>query len=87
VVGGLSIDCSRFGWWPVGLALGAAVLYVVYSFIGTFVFGIFIYYATRPVYKSLRRRIRPASLAAATALLALAVPVLLLLAYTGAIGL
>jgi uncharacterized membrane protein len=36
VVGDLSIDRSRFGWWLVGLALGAAVLYVVYSVIGTF---------------------------------------------------
>jgi predicted PurR-regulated permease PerM len=87
MVGGLKIDRSRFGWWLVGLALGAAVLYVVYSFIGTFVFGVFLYYATRPVYKRLRRRIRPASLAAMTALLALALPVLLLMAYTGAIGL
>ncbi|WP_276301747.1 AI-2E family transporter [Halorussus lipolyticus] len=87
MVGGMSIDRSRLGWWLVGLALGAAVLYVVYSFIGTFVFGIFLYYATRPVYKRLRRRMRPASLAAGTALLALALPVLLLMAYTGAIAL
>ncbi|UPV74686.1 AI-2E family transporter [Halorussus limi] len=87
MVGGLDIDRTRIGWWLVGLVLGAAVLYVVYSFVGTFVFGIFLYYATRPVYKRLRRRIRPASLAAATALFALALPVLLLMAYTAAIGL
>ncbi|WP_128476116.1 AI-2E family transporter [Halorussus pelagicus] len=87
MVGGLDIDRTRMGWWLVGLALGAAVLFVVYSFVGTFVFGIFLYYATRPVYKRLRRRIRPASLAAATALFALALPVLLLMAYTAAIGL
>ncbi|WP_135824404.1 AI-2E family transporter [Halorussus ruber] len=87
MVGGLRIDRARLGWWLVGLALGAAVLFVVYSFIGTFVFGIFLYYATRPVYKRLRRRMRPPSLAAATALVALALPVLLLMAYTGAIAL
>jgi predicted PurR-regulated permease PerM len=84
---GLDFDRSRLAWWAVGFALAAAVMYVVYSFVGTFVFGIFLYYATRPVYQRLRRRIRPASLAAATALLALALPVLLLMAYTGAIAL
>jgi predicted PurR-regulated permease PerM len=84
---GLDSDRSRLAWWAVGFALAAAVMYVVYSFVGTFVFGIFLYYATRPVYQRLRRRIRPASLAAATALLALALPVLLLMAYTGAIAL
>lgn len=87
MVGSWDIDRGRFGWWFVGLVLAVAVLFVVYSFVGTFVFGVFIYYATRPVYRRLRRRIRPASLAAATALLALALPVLLLMAYTGAIAL
>lgn len=87
MVGGWNIDRARTGWWVVGLALLAAVLYVVYSFIGTFVFGIFIYYATRPVYERIRRRVRPASLAAAISLFALALPVLLLIIYTAAIGL
>ncbi|NHN59457.1 MULTISPECIES: AI-2E family transporter [Halorussus] len=87
MVGGLDFDRGRLAWWLVGLALGAAVLYVVYSFVGTFVFGVFIYYATRPVYRRLRRRVRPPSLAAATALFALALPVLLLMTYTAAIAL
>lgn len=87
MVGGWDIDRARTGWWVVGLALAAAVLYVVYSFIGTFVFGIFIYYATRPVYERIRRRVGPASLAAAVSLFALALPVLLLVVYTAAIGL
>ncbi|MDY6819338.1 MAG: AI-2E family transporter [Halobacteriales archaeon] len=80
-------DRTTIGWWMLGGVLFAALGFVVYSFIGTIVFGIFIYYATRPLYKRLRSRIRPASLAAATALLLLALPVILLLAYTVAIGL
>jgi len=87
MVAGWNVSRSRVGWWLAGLALGAAVLFVVYSFVGTFVFGVFIYYATRPVYRRIRRRVRPPSLAAGTALFALALPVLLLLAYTGAIAL
>ncbi|WP_435175118.1 AI-2E family transporter [Halorussus sp. AFM4] len=87
MVAGLDIDRGRLAWWLVGLALGAAVLFVVFSFVGTFVFGVFLYYATRPVYRRLRRRVRPPSLAAATALFALALPVLLLMTYTAAIAL
>ncbi|WP_266078015.1 AI-2E family transporter [Haladaptatus caseinilyticus] len=86
MVSGWNIDKSRAAWWSAGAALGLAALYVVYSFIGTFVFGLFLYYATRPVYRRLKRRIRPPSLAAAVALLALALPAILLIVYTLAIA-
>ncbi|WP_227374211.1 AI-2E family transporter [Haladaptatus halobius] len=86
MVGGWNIDKSRAAWWAVGGVLGLAALFVVYSFIGTFVFGLFLYYATRPVYRRLRRVVRPPSLAAAIALLALALPAILLVTYTLAIG-
>ena len=84
-----SVELARFriGWWSLGLALGAALAYVVYRFVGTFVFGVFIYYATRPIYYRLRRVIRPASLAAAVSLFALALPALALVAYALSIAL
>jgi predicted PurR-regulated permease PerM len=81
------VDRSRLGWWVGAALLGGALGYVVYSFVGTFVFGVFIYYATRPVYRRLKTRIRPPSLAAFIALVTLALPALLLLAYTIAVGL
>ena len=81
------MDRDRVGWWAIALALGIGVAYLIYSFIGTFVFGVFIYYGTRPVYRRLERVIRPPSLAAAVALVALALPALLLLGYTLAVGL
>lgn len=81
------VDRARLGWWVTGLALASVLAYVVYSFIGTFVFGVFIYYAIRPVYRRLRTRIRPPSLAAAVSIVAFALPALLLLAYVSAIGL
>ncbi|MFB6090375.1 MAG: AI-2E family transporter [Halobellus sp.] len=77
---------SRLSWWFGGAALGVALAYVVYSFIGTFVFGIFLYYATRPIYRRIKKRVRPPSLAAAVALFVLALPALSLIAYTGAIA-
>jgi predicted PurR-regulated permease PerM len=78
---------ARAAWWLVGLVLGAALVLVVWSFIGTFVFGVFIYYATRPVYRRLKGRVRPPSLAASLALLTLALPVILLFSYTVAVSL
>ena len=74
-------------WWTIAVLLFAVLVYVVHSFIGTFVFGIFIYYATRPVYRRIDAYIRPPSLAAALSLLVLALPALLLLTYTVAVAL
>jgi predicted PurR-regulated permease PerM len=80
------MDRSRLAWWTLGFALGAAVLFVLHSFVGTFVFGLFLYYATRPIYRRIRTRIRPQSLAAAVALFVLALPALALVAYTGGVA-
>jgi predicted PurR-regulated permease PerM len=80
------MDRSRLAWWGLGLVLGGALLFVVHSFVGTFVFGLFLYYATRPIYRRIRTRIRPPSLAAAVALFVLALPALALVAYTGAVA-
>jgi predicted PurR-regulated permease PerM len=75
------VDRGRVGWGALGLALAAAVGFVLYSFVGTFVFALFIYYATRPIYRRLKRRVRPPSLAAATALVALVLPALGVVTY------
>lgn len=83
---GFEFDRGRFGWWVVVLTLGAVLAYILVSFVGTFVLGLFVYYSTRPVYKRLKHRIRPRSLAVAVALFTLALPVLLLLAYTVSVG-
>ena len=83
----LDVGRARLGWWAIGGVLAIALLFVLYSFVGTFVFGVFIYYATRPVYRRIRRRVRSRSLAAALALFVLALPLLLLVLYATAIGL
>jgi predicted PurR-regulated permease PerM len=71
------IDRDRLGWWAIALALAVLVGYLLTSFIGTFVFGIFVYYATRPIHKRLRRVIQNRTLAAGVSLVALALPALL----------
>jgi predicted PurR-regulated permease PerM len=75
------VERSRLGWWLLGLVLAGALVGVLHAFVGTFVFGIFLYYATRPIYRRLKRRIHPPSLAAAVSLFALALPALLLVLY------
>ncbi len=75
------VDRGRVAWGAFGLALAAALGFVLHSFVGTFVFAVFIYYATRPIYRRLRRRIHRPSVAAATALVVLVLPALGLVTY------
>lgn len=78
----INIDRSRTTWWVFGVAIAGGIGYFLLSFIGTIVFGLFIYYASRPLNRQLQRRLPSPSLAAALSLLALSIPTLLLLAYT-----
>ncbi|WP_415382250.1 AI-2E family transporter [Halosimplex sp. TS25] len=77
---------GRIGWVTVGAVLGITVLWVFYSFVGTFVFALFIYYSTRRVNGHIRDRVGQRSVSAALALVALALPAVLLLLYATAIG-
>jgi len=76
---------GRLAWWAAAAVFGAVLAWVVFSYVGTFVLGLFLYYVTRPAYRRLRRGLRP-SIAATTALLVLAVPVVLLVGYTLAVA-
>lgn len=82
-----NVDWPRAFWIGFGTVLAAAATFVLYSFVGTFVFAVFIYYATRPLYRRVYRRLRQRSLAAVVSLSLLALPVVVLLYYTIAIAL
>ncbi len=74
-------------WLAIG-GMIALILWLTFtSYAGTFLFGLFFYYATRPVYDRVREHVGSDGVAAALSLLALAVPILLLLAYTVLVGL
>lgn len=74
-------DRSRVLWWVLVAALAGTLGLVVYSYIGTFVFGIFIYYAARPVYRRLRLVVGNPGTAAAGALFAFEIPFLAVVGY------
>jgi predicted PurR-regulated permease PerM len=78
-------DRGRVGWWIITLLLVSVLAGILYAFLGTFVLGLFIYYATRPVFDRLDQ-IGQRSLRAMVALLVVALPVLVLVAYTVTIG-
>ena len=75
------LDRGRLAWWGLGFVLAGALVFVAYSFVGTLVFGLFIYYATRPIYRQLRRALNNPSLAALVSLFTLVLPALLLVGY------
>ena len=77
---------SEYGWLAFGLLLFAFVGYVVASFVGVFVFGLFLYYATRPVYRRIVVRTGHPTVAAAVALVVLALPAILVVGYAIAIA-
>ncbi|WP_101295558.1 AI-2E family transporter [Halegenticoccus soli] len=77
---------SRAGWWLVAVALGAAFAFVLYSFVGTFVFGLFVYYGARPMHRRLLRRIDSRGVAATLTMLLIVLPTLALLVYAVGVG-
>jgi len=81
------LDRGRVSWWVAAAVLAAVLAFVVYTFVGTFVLGFFLYYATRPVYRRLKGRLGPSSVAAIVSLVILALPAIFLVTYTTAVGL
>jgi predicted PurR-regulated permease PerM len=80
------MDRERLAWWLVAAGLGAVVGWILVSFLGTVLLGLFVYYATRPVYDRIRARVGNRTVAAVASLLGLALPGLLLIAYTVAVA-
>ena len=81
------VDWARSTWIFYGLVLALLLGYIFWRFVGTFVFALFVYYATRPFHRRIRAHVGQRTVAATLSLLILAVPVVLLIAYTSAITL
>jgi predicted PurR-regulated permease PerM len=79
----LDVNRRRVGWWLLAVVLLSATVLFFYSFVGTFVLGLFVYYGARPVNRRIRRRVGSSGAAATITLLFIVVPTLTLLSYTG----
>lgn len=73
---------ARIALWALTLALLAGLASFAWQFAGTLVLGLFAYYVTRPVFERVHERIENRTLAVVVSLLTIALPVLLLVAWT-----
>jgi predicted PurR-regulated permease PerM len=78
------VDVERAALASLGLSLAAVVAYVAYSFVAPLTIAVFVYYATRPVYRRLDAVPidLPGSVRAAVSILFIGVPLVLLVGYT-----
>lgn len=72
---------ERIGWGLLGVLIAAFVAFVVYSFVGALVVGLFLYYAIRPVYRWLDDWIDHPSVNATITMLVVGLPILLVIGY------
>ncbi len=69
---------SSLGWVLVGFSLLGVFLFTASYLLTPLVFGLFLYYGTRPIYRRLRERSLSKLLSASIALLAVGLPVLII---------
>jgi predicted PurR-regulated permease PerM len=71
-------DLSTLGWALLGIGLLGIFLFTASYLLTPLIFGLFLYYGTRPIYKRLRQRDLSVLLSASISLLVLGLPVLII---------
>ncbi|WP_254768304.1 AI-2E family transporter [Salinilacihabitans rarus] len=74
-------DGRRSVWAGLGLAIAVAIGFALYSYLGTLLFAIFLYYATRPLYRLLDRRVAHPNVTASITILLVVLPMLAVVGY------
>ena len=77
---------QRVAWWLIGLILLVVVGQFAFHFVGTFVFGLFVYYGARPICERIQDVVDHRGAAATLTLLAIVLPGLALLGYVGLVA-
>ena len=70
---------SDLGWWLLGLVFFLVVAWIGAQYVAWIVFGLFVYYVARPVSRYIEARIGRTSVAAASTLALLVVPIVVFL--------
>lgn len=73
-------------WIILGILLVLLIIWIAWPFFDVFIYGIFIYYITKPIKARLQPYIRNESLLVVACLLLLVLPLILILAYTLLVG-
>jgi len=79
------VDQVRLALWAVALLVVAGLWLFFWSFTGTIIVGLFVYYVARPVFGRIHTRIHNRTLAVVATILTVALPVLVLVAWAGAV--
>jgi predicted PurR-regulated permease PerM len=80
------MERQRLAWWLIGLVLLVVVGQFALHFVGTFVFGLFVYYGARPICERIQDAVGHRGAAATLTLLAIVLPGLTLLGYVGLVA-
>ncbi|MFW6320638.1 MAG: AI-2E family transporter [Halohasta sp.] len=72
---------GRLIWLLVGVSIAGLVAYGLLTQLGTLVFAVFFYYATRPLYRRLDAHIDHPNLTASLTIIAIVIPILLVVGY------
>ncbi|KAF5412132.1 MAG: hypothetical protein C5S38_08630 [Candidatus Methanophagaceae archaeon] len=73
---------SKLGWLIVGLIAIGLMVYMFYPFLDVLIYGIFVYYVARPVYRAFTRRFKYPRVGAFISLVFLVLPLVLIAFYT-----
>jgi predicted PurR-regulated permease PerM len=79
------LDWARLGLWAVALLILVGLWLFFWRFTGTLVIGLFVYYVARPVFKRIHPRVGGRTTAVVVTILAVALPVLILIAWALAV--
>ncbi len=82
----LIIESSRLHWKVLGLVSLGLLFYMLIPFVDVMVYGIFIYYVTRPLYERINKRINKRNISAFISLFMFILPVIVIAIYTASVA-
>ncbi|MFC2154564.1 AI-2E family transporter [Candidatus Altiarchaeota archaeon] len=75
-------DKKNIHWMIFGLFLLSFLLFMIYPYLDVFVWAVFIYYVSRPIYNQIRKEVKSETVSAFISLFLLILPIVLVVQYT-----
>ncbi|RZV11308.1 putative PurR-regulated permease PerM [Natrinema hispanicum] len=80
-------DGTRLLWTGLGLVIAVLIGLALFRYVGTLLFAIFVYYATRPLYRWLDRYLEHPNVTATVTILFVVIPMVAVIGYAGVVAL